>query len=139
MHKLILLLIGLMVVSCTPAGREVQNKEAKMICDDIYAKGQFKYGHYVFCALVPVDQEYSYKSGFWEYWNFQRRLVAAGTYKLEKVLIEGEGECSYEIIESKIQKEKWKFWDEKGNQIQGTEKLIKKFELICNDYKYINN
>ena len=53
---------------------------------------------------------------------------------MEKRIIDGEGGCPYEIIEGKIDKEKWKFWNKKGTPMKANDELIEEFESCKINY-----
>lgn len=127
-----ILLIGLVYLTCNQETKEIRPretkeirpKEANMSCGNFFIKGQYNIETYTFCSTIPTEVQYRYKSGYWKFWNIGGQLIAEGAYKLEKKTIEGQGGCSYEIIEGIIDEPTWKFWDNKGNQTGFNEELI---------------
>jgi len=132
MNKILILSIGLLLFSCSHKSENIRPKEANIACQEFFVKGQFKEGVYTFCGIVPVETRYIYKNGSWKFWNIKGQLIAEGIYKSISTKIEGEGGCSYEVIEGVADKEKWNFWDENGKEIKPNEGLIKRLE-ICID------
>lgn len=104
------------------------------MCKDFFIQGQFKNGTYTFCGIVPVENSYNYKNGKWKFWNLNGQLIAEGIYKSNKIKIEDQGGCPYEIIKGIIEKENWNFWDESGNKIPPNEELISRIENCTNEF-----
>lgn len=113
--------------------KEIKPKEANMTCNGFFVKGEFKNGNYTFCGIVPVETQYIYKNGNWKFWNLKGQLIAEGFYKLQKIKVEGQGGCPYEITEGIIDKERWNFWDDKGQEIKPKEDLITKLEACTTE------
>ncbi len=55
-------------------------------------------------------------------------MIATGTYQTGIEKVEGIGGCTFEVKKGIIKKEKWHFWDEHNNQIEGDEALISDME-----------
>lgn len=108
-----------------------------MNCSQFLVKGQFKNSKYTFCSIVPVENDYTYKSGEWKFWNLEGQLIAKGVYEPKTITIDGEGGCPYEMIEGLMNKENWNFWDENGKTIIPDKELLSGIENCADSLKNI--
>lgn len=122
-----LIFVLIMCFNCQ-SEQEIIPKEANLFCNDYLIKGQFKNDSYIFCGITQNEIQYSYNYGNWKFWDLKGKLVAEGNYTLKKRVVGSEGGCSFEIIEGKIIREDWQFWDNQGNRIPGNNKIIEQLE-----------
>ena len=125
MRSILFAIITLLAVSCVNDENDIRPKEANMMCDKFYAKGQKVFDTFTFCSTMPVVNEYSYRKGEWTYWNKEGNLIARGIFKTEIRKIDDHGGCTYEFKYGVIDKKSWQFWDGKGNEIKASEELIR--------------
>ena len=107
--------------------------EANITCTEFFVKGQYEYGKYTFCGIVPIETKYTYKIGNWKFWNLKGQLIAEGPYDPQKMKIEQEGGCSYELTKGILNETEWKFWDDFGKQIELKQELITKIETCTSE------
>ena len=132
MHKIIFFLILSFFWACK--AKDIKPKEANMICYEFFVSGQFKHETYSLCSTVPVEIGYHYETGNWKFWNLKGQLIAEGPYTSQKIEIQGQGGCPYELIRGVMDKDKWNFWDDKGKPIKATEDLINKLEACTAEF-----
>jgi len=110
--------------------------EIEFRCAEYYAAGKFQYSYYSFCSIAPKTINYDYKTGLWKFWNLSGQLIAEGEFDNPEIEINDHGGCAYNVIQNKIIKNNWKFWDKNGLQIAASEQLIKDLEK-CQTIRYI--
>ncbi|MCK6608256.1 MAG: hypothetical protein L6Q46_08125 [Flavobacterium sp.] len=92
--------------------------------NEFYENGQLKEsGNYILdsykqcCVAGLCDEYYSYKYGEWIYYYENGKIKAKGIYRIGKInrntSCEGGAEINFGFVT-----EKWKFYDEDGNEIK---------------------
>jgi hypothetical protein len=110
------------------------NSNSKWNPDEIKAVGKVVDTTYVWCGAVPNEENYSYRTGKWEFRNKNNILIAAGEYDVFINKFWDKGACEYEYLENSIDLNKWMFWNLKGNIIEPTD-----YEISLVDFKVKNN
>jgi len=98
--------------------------------DEIIAVGKTKDTTYLWCSITVYEEEYSYRTGTWNFLTKDSVKIANGEYDIFLNEIWDKGGCPYKYMENEIDLNKWEFWNLSGEKIEATEKMIK---LI--DYK----
>jgi len=93
----LLSIILLLTSSC------IQKEEEKIYdyqyrCGDFHAIGELGFHSYTFCGIVPIEYDYFYKKGYWEFFNKAETLVASAYFYPQEVTLWGGG-CEYRLIQ----------------------------------------
>lgn len=115
-------MFSLFTLGCGQTGKRPD--VANMECHEFFVQGQMGHDEYTFCGIEPVKSSYTFKQGFWRYWNKGGDLVAEGEYVPKSETITNQGGCDYDIFVSTIIAAKWRFWDENGKLIEPDDDLI---------------
>lgn len=91
---------------------------------EIVANGITKLGTYTFCGFMPTEVNYTYRTGKWMFLLEGKNKIAEGEYDLVYRKIDDAGGCEYEYLENKLDLNKWKFWNNKGELTNPTEEII---------------
>ncbi|MBF8149689.1 hypothetical protein ITJ86_07245 [Winogradskyella sp. F6397] len=86
--------------------------------------GEIEHASFTFCAIVPSEVDYSYRVGEWIFKSTNSYKLAKGKYGISVVNIDSIGGCNYEIITNTISLKEWVFWNEKGEIIEPTKRMI---------------
>ena len=113
-------------------------KDANYRCNKYFAQGTIKHDTYVFCGITSTENQYSYKSGNWKFWNIDGKFLAEGEFKTTKLKISDQGGCPYEIKESKINAKKWKFGNSNKLDLFDIERIAIELEN-CSFKLIVNN
>lgn len=116
----IFIIFSLLIYSCNNiiSDREVIKHES------FTSYGKTKTDSYTFCSITPVKTSYSYRTGTWYFMSSNDYKIAEGTYENDINTIGDHGGCPYSYKTSTINLKKWKFWNEKGEIIEPTQKMI---------------
>jgi len=128
MNKLLVLSLSIFILACSAKEKSLLPNEANMYCKDLYAHGEIVDETYTFCAILPEEVKYTYKTGLWKFWNKQGQLIAKGEFKPKTKTIENRGGCPYEITFSTADKSKFSYWNEKGIKTEISESFLKALE-----------
>ncbi len=88
-------LIILFSFSCI---QEEKVYDYQYLCGDFYANGELGFHSYIFCSVVPIENDYFYKKGYWEFYDKKGGLIASSYFRPQKVTYPGGG-CPYDLIE----------------------------------------
>ncbi|MFY7669488.1 hypothetical protein ACOSP6_00235 [Tenacibaculum sp. MEBiC06402] len=119
--KVLILIVSLVFSSCS--NRFEKEKYPKDFFN-IIQEGILIEKSYIFCSVVPKEVKYSYRDGAWIFRTAQNKKIAQGNYNKEIVTIDNYGGCSYSYIKNTVNIKEWKFWNDKGQRIEPTERLI---------------
>lgn len=95
----------------------------------VYGSGKLEKDTYLHCGIKPTETNYFYKTGKWKFWDLNRKLIAEGEFEIDslKTSVKGVG-CENSIKVSRINKNKWNFFDGKGKKIEPSINLIYELE-----------
>lgn len=86
--------------------------------------GETKPDSYIFCSTVPIEINYTYRIGIWRFISSTGYIAAEGEYNVRFNTVRDIGGCPYCYKSTTINLEKWKFWNENGELIEPSKKLI---------------
>ena len=96
-------------------------------------------GRYLQCCFSgPCAIYYDYKTGPWTFWYKNGNKKAEGVFKIIQQHISTSCKGGAYIKLAQIDKEKWKFWDEKGSIITASDSLITHYQEIAIELKKKN-
>lgn len=137
-----LLFLGLTFIfleSCSNENNKLQRIskeppiEAEFRCGKFYASGNVVLSSYTFCSIIPIEVDYYYKKGKWTFWNQNNNKIAEGIFNNNLITKDGIGGCPYSFYNDKINLDKWKFWNGRGEVIKLENEEVSIFE-DCNVY-----
>ncbi|SDI22012.1 hypothetical protein [Winogradskyella thalassocola] len=88
------------------------------------SEGATKFASYSICSIIPTEVEYSYRVGNWTFKSSNGHKIAKGKYDTSIIKVDNVGGCTYEYISNSIALENWSFWDENGQIIEPTKRMI---------------
>lgn len=94
------------------------------MCESFIMEGETKSESYIFCSFVPEEVKYSYRVGKWTFSSSYGYKIGEGEYDTLVKIREGHGGCPYSFVENSIDLSKWKFWNQDGEVIKPTQKMI---------------
>ena len=112
--RILIVFISILSLNC-------KNESLKF--ENFTSEGETKYASYTFCAFIPHEVEYSYRVGTWTF-KTNGSKIAEGKYDIFAKKVDSLGSCPYSYISNSINLEKWKFWNEKGQEIKPTKRMI---------------
>jgi hypothetical protein len=116
----IFIIYSLLIFSCN----NITSNSKVINYESFRSEGITKTGSYTFCSIVPIEKEYLYRVGIWTFKSTYGHKIAEGMYENSINIIEDHGGCPYSYKTSTINLKNWKFWNEKGEIIVSTQKMI---------------
>ena len=105
MNRILVISIAFFFVCCeknTEAKGDEIIVDIRLECGPFYRLGEQIDTTYTFCSIVPVEQNYSYRKGKWEFWLQEGEYLGEIEFGHALETIEGHGGCPYEIMVSSI-------------------------------------
>ncbi|RZN80319.1 MAG: hypothetical protein EVB11_11625 [Winogradskyella sp.] len=144
MNKYIYILFLLIsIVSCL----DKSDNKNSIVYESFSRKGKTIDTTFIFCSITATDIDYSYRVGKWTFTSSLGHKVAEGKYRLANETIWGHGGCPYSYLKNTININDWKFWNENGNEILPTKRILNLIKPIQEkienpfkkDYTYYEN
>lgn len=98
--------------------------ENKQKYESFISNGITKTDSFTFCSIVPKQIEYSYRVGPWKFESSKGYIIAEGEYENPRQIIDSLGGCPFSYIDTVVNLKKWEFWNDKGQKIEPTKKMI---------------
>ncbi|WP_272151328.1 hypothetical protein [Tenacibaculum aiptasiae] len=118
-NKLYFLVVFLVLISVVFSCEKKANVKKEVI-----ANGVTKLGMYTFCGFMPTEVNYTYRTGRWVFLTHKKNKIAEGEYDIVFRKVDDIGGCEYEYVENKLDLNKWKFWNSKGELINPTKEIV---------------
>lgn len=119
----ILIVATLLTLSCSDALQKKENYPKNLFT--VIKEGELIEKSYTFCAILPKEIKYSYRKGIWTFKTEKGKLIARGKYDTQLISVDNHGGCPYSFIKNTVNMKDWEFWNDTGERIEPTKRLIK--------------
>lgn len=119
LKKIILLLFIITFINSCKKESLVRNEYEYYIIE-----GKTLDSSYKFCSITYVDIKYSYRIDKWTFNSSKGYKLAEGEYDIINEKVFDHGGCTYSYLRNSVNLEKWKFWDEYGQEIEPSKRTL---------------
>jgi hypothetical protein len=107
-----------------------ESNETQLKYESFISEGETINTSHYFCSITPMEIEYTYRKGKWTFKSSKGYKIAEGEYNVSTEMVWDGGGCPYKYTRNSVNLEKWEFWNEKGEIIEPTQKMINLIDPI---------